>query len=145
MMEQWKQILCNTGVFIICAQMLMHLRPAAAYEKYFKMLVGAMILICLMSPILSIADGEEAEEWFGIMEGLEDILGHSDDPGALGERYSGLWQTFEAGACAGTESGEENTVTTYADAIEVRTGVQIQISPIDDFHITVGGETMQPR
>lgn len=145
MLEHWKQIICNTGVFIICAQMLVHLRPAAAYEKYFKMLVGAMILICLMSPILSIADGEEAKEWFGIMEGLEDILGHSDDPGALGERSGGLWQTFEAGACADTEAWEEDSATTHADGIEVRTGVQIQISPIGDFHIIVGGETMQPR
>ena len=61
---------CRTGIFIICAQVLVHFRPNAAYEKYMKMLVSAMILMQLFLPVSSFftKEGEqsmaERVEWF---------------------------------------------------------------------------------
>lgn len=62
--------ICRTGIFIICAQVLVHFRPNASYEKYMKMLVSAMILMQLFLPVSSFftKDGEESMadrvEWF---------------------------------------------------------------------------------
>lgn len=47
----------KTGIFIICAQVLIHFRPKAIYEKYLKMLVSAMILIQLFIPVSNFFTG----------------------------------------------------------------------------------------
>ena len=36
--------ICQVGVFIVCAQMLVHFRPERSYVKYLKMLVSSMIV-----------------------------------------------------------------------------------------------------
>lgn len=50
--------ICRTGIFIICAQVLVHLRPKGSYEKYLKMLVSAMILMQLFLPVSTFFTGE---------------------------------------------------------------------------------------
>lgn len=39
--------ICQIGIFMLCAQAIVHFRPKAAYEKYLKMLVSSMILLQL--------------------------------------------------------------------------------------------------
>ena len=39
------------GVFMICAQALLYFKPKGSYEKYMKLLVSAMILVQLLSPV----------------------------------------------------------------------------------------------
>lgn len=39
--------ICQIGIFMLCAQAIVHFRPKAAYEKYIKMLVSSMILLQL--------------------------------------------------------------------------------------------------
>lgn len=51
-------IVCRTGIFIICAQVLVHLRPKGSYEKYIKMLMSAMILMQLFLPVSAFFTGE---------------------------------------------------------------------------------------
>lgn len=51
MQAYFMESICKTGIFIICAQVLVHFRPKASYEKYLKMLVSAMILVQLFVPI----------------------------------------------------------------------------------------------
>lgn len=53
------------GAFMICAQALIHFKPKGSYEKYMKLLVSAMILVQLLSPVaalLSGIDGQSLEE-----------------------------------------------------------------------------------
>lgn len=53
------------GVFMICAQALIYFKPKGAYEKYLKLLVGAMILVQLLGPVqalLSSGGGQSLEE-----------------------------------------------------------------------------------
>lgn len=45
------------GVFMICAQALIHFKPKGSYEKYLKLLVGAMILVQLISPVAALLSG----------------------------------------------------------------------------------------
>lgn len=55
------QCICRTGIFVICAQVLVHFRPNASYEKYMKMLVSAIILLQLFLPVSNLFAGEEQQ------------------------------------------------------------------------------------
>lgn len=63
---------------MICAQAVVHFRPQAAYEKYLKLLVSAMVLIQLFLPVSRLlfhGSGEELEkETQAFLEGLEEEL-----------------------------------------------------------------------
>ncbi len=48
------------GVFMICAQALLYFKPKGSYEKYMKLLVSAMILVQLLSPVAALLAGEGA-------------------------------------------------------------------------------------
>ena len=48
---------CRTGIFMICAQAVVHFRPHESYEKYLKLLVSVMVLIQLFLPIGSLFSG----------------------------------------------------------------------------------------
>ncbi len=45
------QAICRTGIFMICAQAIVHFRPNGSYEKYLKLLMSIMVLIQLFVPI----------------------------------------------------------------------------------------------
>lgn len=74
-------IIGGIGIFIICAQMLIHFRPKASYDKYLKMLVSAMILLQLFVPVskLFVGKGEDTldrrVEWFEeeLARGMEEV------------------------------------------------------------------------
>ena len=72
------QTICRIGIFMICAQAVVHFRPQAAYEKYLKLLVSAMVLIQLFLPVSRLlfhGSGEELEkETQAFLEGLEEEL-----------------------------------------------------------------------
>ncbi len=56
------QAICRAGIFMICAQAIVHFRPQEAYEKYLKLLVSVMILIQLFLPVGSFLLGGGIEE-----------------------------------------------------------------------------------
>ena len=64
------RMICQVGIFVICAQAIVHFRPKAAYEKYLKLLVSAMMVLQIFSfvgGIFSPKSGEklaERIEWF---------------------------------------------------------------------------------
>lgn len=39
------------GIFLICAQTIIHFRPKAVYEKYFRWLLGMMILALFVTSL----------------------------------------------------------------------------------------------
>lgn len=45
------QTICRIGIFMICAQAVIHFRPEESYEKYLRLLVSAMVLIQLFLPV----------------------------------------------------------------------------------------------
>ena len=45
------QTICRTGIFMICAQTIVHFRSNESYEKYLKLLVSVMVLIQLFLPV----------------------------------------------------------------------------------------------
>lgn len=70
MQSGFVKAICQVGIFMICAQAIIHFRPKAVYEKYLKMLVSAMILIQLLVSVSGMfsPEGEgnlmERAAWF---------------------------------------------------------------------------------
>lgn len=80
------EIICRLGVFLICAQVLVHFRPKPVYEKYCKLLVSAMLLAQLLQPILDLwGSGEKLGQR---MEAYAEILDQSLEDAANGSRES---------------------------------------------------------
>lgn len=63
------------GIFMICAQTIVHFRPRETYEKYLKLLVGVMVLIQLFLPLGSFLLGGGLEQ---ALEKLETFRGQME-------------------------------------------------------------------
>lgn len=57
-----KETVCQITVFMICAQAITHFRPKDSYEKYLRMLLGAMILIQIFQPFCQLFCGVTGQE-----------------------------------------------------------------------------------
>lgn len=76
------QTICKIGIFMICAQAIIHFRPRETYEKYLKLLVSAMILIQLFLPIGSFLLGGGMEQTLKRLEQLRTQLEQEMDSAA---------------------------------------------------------------
>lgn len=55
---QWLYwVVGQAGIFLICAQTIVHFRPKEAYEKYLKLLLSVMLLTQLLQPVLTVFGG----------------------------------------------------------------------------------------
>ena len=78
--EELLQIIKRVGIFMVCAQMLLHFKPSESYGKYIRLLMSIMVLAQLISPIMAIF-GRGSEVVFGervlqydeiLRQGMED-------------------------------------------------------------------------
>lgn len=76
------QTICRIGIFMICAQAVIHFRPREAYEKYLKLLVSAMVLIQLFLPVGSFLLGGGMEQTLKRLELLRVQLEQEMDSAA---------------------------------------------------------------
>lgn len=66
--------ICQVGIFMICAQAIVHFRPKADYEKYLKILVSVMIFIQIFLPISSVFSKEGQTDILTKVEEFEQRL-----------------------------------------------------------------------
>lgn len=66
-MNSFFRAICQMGIFMICAQAIIHFRPNGSYEKYLKMLVSTMILVQIFLPVSRLLTS-------GTQEGLEERI-----------------------------------------------------------------------
>lgn len=68
----------QAGIFLICAQTVVHFRPKESYDKYLKLLLSVMLLLQLLQPVLTALGGDgdwNAEEQVaGFTEELQTVL-----------------------------------------------------------------------
>lgn len=74
MLNSLFQTICRVGIFMICAQAIIHFRPQEAYEKYMKLLVSVMILVQLLLSAGKIFLGEGMEETLRSLVRLQEEL-----------------------------------------------------------------------
>lgn len=51
-MRGFIDLLKEVGIFMVCAQTILHFKPCGKYDKYLKLLVGIMVIAQLTMPML---------------------------------------------------------------------------------------------
>lgn len=137
------QIIKQTGIFMVCAQMILHFKPAECYEKYIRLLIGIMVLAQLIAAASALF-GKEGETMLnGRVDYYKALLAESME-GADMEKAEALLEKMtmdevqarinqirEEQSAALQEDGAEKQqdveqpveeVTIQIDRIEVKTG-----------------------
>lgn len=83
------EIVKQVGIFMICAQMILHFKPAESYGKYIRLLMSTMVLVQLIVPVFGLLK-EKGQEAFGDRvffydEVLEDNMENISRTGAMAE------------------------------------------------------------
>jgi len=65
------QTVKQIGIFIICAQVIMHFKPSAKYEKYLKLLISVMVLVQVIMPLVNIISGKEDTYFWAKVEEIQ--------------------------------------------------------------------------
>jgi hypothetical protein len=65
------QTVKQIGIFMICAQAILHFKPSAKYEKYIKLLISVMVLVQLLVPAIDFLAGNNSEFFFERMEEIQ--------------------------------------------------------------------------
>ena len=112
-MENFLQLLKDTAVFLLAAQMLMHFLPAKKYEKYGKLMVSLIVLSQLALPILSIGKNDATGQFWGAFERME------EENEMFSGRLSMLEETGEDAVKSGILRSVEQKVETAAAAASV--------------------------
>lgn len=68
---EFLQTIKQIGIFMICAQAILHFKPSAKYEKYLKLLISVMVLVQLLVPVVDFFSGQEQEVFFQRMEEIQ--------------------------------------------------------------------------
>lgn len=74
MLHSFFQAICRVGIFMICAQAILHFRAKETYEKYLKLLVSTMILIQLLLPIGNLLAGKGGLQAESVLEEFREEL-----------------------------------------------------------------------
>lgn len=110
--------ICQMGIFVVCAQAIVHFRPDKSYEKYMKLLVSVMILVQIFQPIGSLFRGGGQEEFWDRMhrfqeqleQGMEQAQGEAARSEELLEEMT-LQQVQERLEEFSSEDGQEDFVS----------------------------------
>ena len=70
-MTMWLNEIRSMGIFLICAQMLIHFRPKSSYVKYLRLLVSLILLAQFIEPIGRIAGILEKGQIQNMMQKME--------------------------------------------------------------------------
>ena len=109
----------RVGIFMICAQMIVHLKPNDSYEKYLKFLMSIMVMVQIIFPIMQLLGSEwdgtqfsdRVRDYGKAMQGEKSSADLADAADEIVEKYtmreidSRLEQQAQED---GTENGTEN-------------------------------------
>ena len=103
---QWLyRVIGQAGIFLICAQTVVHFRPKESYDKYLKLLLSVMLLLQLLQPVLSMfggGDGWNAEEQVtGFMQELQTVLTRASEQAEQSQEEIGNTAAAVALECVG--------------------------------------------
>ena len=66
------QAVKQIGIFMICAQAILHFKPSEKYEKYMKLLISIMVLVQILMPIVQYFS-KESSAYSHFFEQVENI------------------------------------------------------------------------
>lgn len=134
MQSYFVESICKTGIFIICAQVLVHFRPKASYEKYLKMLVSAMILVQLFAPIGELfAESNEQNFTENVAQFEEELSKRLEQTGEVAEDVEEIseYQPESSAEASAADSGIEQNNRSILD-------IPIHEISMDKINIQIG-------
>ena len=151
-MEMFRNLIGQIGVFMICAQAVVHFRPKEAYGKYLRLLLGVMVLVQIFSPMYGLFLDREGEKLTGsireFQQEMEESMGEAAERNAISnvqledmslKMLQEIWEqtdSEEVGELLGMEDAEQEEIYGAADAGEGSTtgtdvqAVEIKIAPV---------------
>ena len=121
---QWLyRVIGQAGIFLICAQTVVHFRPKESYDNYLKLLLSVMLLLQLLQPVLTAlgsAEGWNVEEQVaGFTEELQTVLTRASEQaeqsqGEIGNTARAVAEEAEHGYGQGNT---EETASAQGDII----------------------------
>ena len=108
---QWLyRVVGQAGIFLICAQIIVHFRPKEAYEKYLKLLLSVMLLTQLLQPVLTVFGGgveqnaqAQVEEF---TEELQSVLNRASEQAKQSQEEIGQTAAFVVQEAEETPEGK---------------------------------------
>lgn len=94
MITQFLNCIRQIAVFMLCAKVLLYLKPKGCYEKYIKLLVSIMILSQFLTPITGRLSGKGDQAMWDTIRKYEKQFQISDMEGA--DRYEDIWGIMAA-------------------------------------------------
>lgn len=133
------QTICRTGIFMICAQTIVHFRPNESYEKYLKLLVSVMVLIQLFLPVGAFLAGVSGSGGSidGFRESLEQSMEEARQQAAQTEAMleqmtlEEVRRHIEEEAASEERSAMDKQGSDIRDSKEQPAIPPVEISPID--------------
>ena len=134
---QWLyRVIGQVGIFLICAQTVVHFRPKESYDKYLKLLLSVMLLLQLLQPVLNVLGGDgtwNAEEQVaGFTEELQTVLELASEQAGKTEEEVG-----DTAAAVAEEAGDGHATanvgeeaSAQGDATGENDGIHVEIAPI---------------
>lgn len=130
-MEELQKLIGQVGIFVICAQAIMHFRPKESYSKYLRLLFGVMVLVQILQPFLAVFGYESGGNILSSLDGFQKALESSGDYAGLAQER--LEQMTERIATEAVGEGQADVVGidlhAEADADTV-SSVKIRIEPV---------------
>lgn len=132
---QWLyHVIGQVGIFLICAQTLVHFRPRESYEKYLKFLLSVMLLIQLLQPLLTVLGGDKiAGTDVQVTEFAEEIRTVLEQAAMQAEQTEDEIQAAADTAAEVTEVTEETEPPDTSDPVKIR----VEIPEIEETEIKI--------
>ena len=113
-----QKVIGQIGIFMICAQAVMHFRPKEAYGKYLRLLFSIMILVQLLQPFTMFFFGESKLDLQRSTKQFQEMLDET--------------MKTAADRAAATEEKIDEMGQEVADNIEIAPVQEIQITREDE-------------
>ena len=137
---------CRTGIFMICAQAVVHFRPHESYEKYLKLLVSVMVLIQLFLPIGNLVAGTKGLSAAAqldnfrksLEQGMEEARQSAEQTDALLEKMTLEEVRRRMEEQAGLELAPEQEPAEEQTSIGIR-DIRVEVAPVEP----ISGESQE--
>lgn len=132
---QWLyRVIGQVGIFLICAQTVVHFRPKESYDKYLKLLLSVMLLLQLLQPVLTALGGgggwNAEEQVAGFTQELQTVLTKASEQAEQSQEEIGNTAAAvveKAGEAPEKKSPDQKE--TEAENAETD-GIHVEIAPI---------------
>ncbi|MBQ7360575.1 MAG: stage III sporulation protein AF [Lachnospiraceae bacterium] len=127
-------LLKQVGIFMVCAQTVLHFKPHQKYDKYFKLLIGIMVMVQLMSPVFTFLGGEE----FALdVELPQEWTVNSLDIGSMLEAADGIVDKYAESEIKSRLNNIDNDMADTEKLIE-EDGISIEDIAVDEIKVGEG-------